>query len=327
MNAQGCQEGDGIGTFRETVEKELGQSLRATEVRTIQVNIGFKCNQSCTHCHVRASPTRTEMMDRGTMEEVIKAASRLRPHLVDITGGAPEYNPNMPWLVEALMGDGHRVQVRTNLTVLEEKGMDRIVSFYRDSKVKLVASLPCFYRPEVDSVRGEGVFEKSIRVLQRLNRLGYGVDRDLTLDLVFNPEADFLPGGQNALQARYREILGKDFGIVFNDLLTIANMPVGRFYDQLVEKEAEERYMDLLRSSFNPRTIDHLMCRSQVDVGWDGRLYDCDFNLALGSQVEGGSHIEDIDLDALADRKIVTGEHCFACTAGQGSSCGGALNG
>ncbi len=307
------------------MEEQLGQPLRATGISTVQVNVGFKCNQACTHCHIRASPDRAEMMGRGTMEEILNVAAGIRPRLVDITGGAPEYNPNMAWLVQSLKDDGHQVQVRTNLTVLEEKEMERTMSFYRDSGVKLVASLPCFYRPEVDSVRGDGVFDKSIRVLQRLNGLGYGKDRDLVLDLVFNPEADFLPGEQKALQTRYRDILGTDFGIVFNDLLTIANMPVGRFRDWLQQKGALEKYNELLRSSYNPRTVDHLMCRSQIDIGPDGMLYDCDFNLASGLPVEGRHHITDFDLDALVGRRIVTGDHCFGCTAGQGSSCGGAL--
>ncbi len=313
--------------FSERIEQEIGQPLNATCLRTIQVNMGFKCNQSCTHCHVRASPTRTKIMDRRTMEEVIGVVSRVNPRLVDITGGAPEYNPHMPWLVETLIDQGHHVQVRTNLTILEEEGMERMISFYQDSKVHLVASLPCFYRQEVDSVRGEGVFDKSIRVIQRLNRLGYGEDSDMILDLVFNPEADFLPGEQKALEKRYRDILGADFGIAFNSLLTIANMPVGRFYDQLVEKGAYEKYNKLLQSSFNPKTINHLMCRSQIDIGWNGIMYDCDFNLALGLPLEGKNHIRDFDLDSLIDREIITGDHCFACTAGQGSSCGGALEG
>ncbi len=319
------QGGDGISNFSEVVEKEVGGPLRATGLRTIQINVGFKCNQSCTHCHLRASPDRGEMMGRETMEEVLNAAANVRPLVVDITGGAPEYNPHLTWLVRSLKDAGHPVQVRTNLTVLEEKGMERMMPFYRDSGVKLVASLPCFYRPEVDSVRGAGVFDKSIRALQRLNELGYGKDRDLVLDLVFNPEADFLPGEQKALQARYRDILGTDFGIVFNDLLTIANMPVGRFRDQLQKSGALEKYNELLRSTYNPRTVEHLMCRSQIDVGPDGALYDCDFNLASGLPVEGRPHIRDFDLDALVGRRIVTGDHCFGCTAGQGSSCGGAL--
>jgi radical SAM/Cys-rich protein len=315
--------GDGIEKCSNVVENEIGGPLRATRLDTIQMNVGFKCNQSCTHCHIRASPDRNEMMGREIMEEVLRVAAKVRPKLVDITGGAPEYNPHLPWLVRSLMDDGHRVQVRTNLTVLEEK--ERMMSFYRDSGVKLVASLPCFYRPEVDSVRGEGVFDKSIRVLQRLNELGYGKDHNLVLDLVFNPEADFLPGEQKALQARYRDILGTSFGIVFNDLLTIANMPVGRFRDQLQTKGALKKYNELLRSTYNPRTVEHLMCLSQIDIGPDGMLFDCDFNLAAGLPADGGRHIRDFDLEALVGRRIVTGHHCFGCTAGQGSSCGGAL--
>lgn len=316
-----------IGRFDDVVFQETGRVLRTTGISTIQVNVGLRCNQACTHCHLSASPLRTEMMGQAVMREVIRAAGKVRPQLVDITGGAPEYNPNLPYLLKALKDDGHRVQVRTNLTVLEEEGMDRVITSYLASGVKLVASLPCFYRPEVDSVRGEGVFDRSIRVLKRLNELGFGVDRDLQLDLVFNPEDDLLPGEQSSLQARYKEILGAEHGLAFNDLLTIANMPVGRFRDRLVANGTYERYMDLLRSSFNPRTIDRLMCLSQIDVGWDGEVYDCDFNLALGRRSEGGMRVGDLDPEVLADRRIVTGDHCFGCTAGQGSSCGGALDG
>lgn len=316
-----------MGTFEGKIQKTINGPLRATSLETIQVNVGLRCNQSCTHCHLRASPARREIMGRKVMEEVLRAASALRPALVDITGGAPEYNPELPWLIRSLIDDGHRVQVRTNLTVLEEPGMENILTFYQESGVKLVASLPCFYRPEVDSVRGEGVFDKSIRVLQRLNAMGFGVEGDLALDLVFNPEADFLPGEQKELQSKYRDILGKDHGIVFNNLLTIANMPVGRFQDQLLENGRKDSYMDLLRSSFNPHTADRLMCRSQIDVAWDGTMYDCDFNLALERPVAGSNRIKDLDPKALIGREIITGENCFACTAGQGSSCGGALDG
>mgnify|MGYP005834189377 CR=1 FL=1 len=304
-----------------------GGPLKAGTLRTLQVNVGLKCNQSCTHCHVRASPQRTEMMGRRVMEEVVKAADRVGPQLVDITGGAPEYNRDLPWLIRTLVDAGHPVQVRTNLTALEEEGTDGIARFYRDAGIKLVASLPCYLRPEVDSVRGDGVFDRSIAMLQELNRLGYGQANGPDLDLVFNPEADFLPGEQSMLEARYRDELLANFGIRFSHLLTITNMPVGRFADQLRSKGTMSKYLDLLESSFNPRTVEDLMCRSQVDVGWDGRLYDCDFNLAAGLPVVGGTNVRDLDPDLLTGRRIVTADHCYGCTAGHGSSCGGGAGG
>jgi radical SAM/Cys-rich protein len=316
--------------FEKKVRELTGKGLSTGNVETLQVNVGLRCNQRCTHCHVAASPRRKELMTRETMRQVLAVARKMRPRLVDITGGAPELNPNLRWFVSALRKGGHAVQVRTNLTVLLEPGMENMMRFYKKSGVKLVASFPCYMRPEVDNVRGRGVFDRSLEALKRLNAIGYGKNPALVLDLVFNPEKDFLPAPQADLEKEYREALG-DLGISFNGLLTITNMPAGRFLEQLRRKGRERSYMRLLKGTFNPDTLGKLMCLSQIDVGWNGTVYDCDFNLARGlparlpSSPLKSATIGRYDPARDARREVVTGEHCFGCTAGAGSSCGGAL--
>jgi radical SAM/Cys-rich protein len=316
-----------MNDFDLKAEEILGSPLTACDIAILQVNVGLRCNNSCMHCHVDANPTTDEMMDWETMQLVIDVAHKIRPELVDITGGAPELNPHLRNFVSALRKARHSVQVRTNLTILLEPGMDRMMRFYRDSAVSLVASLPCYLKPEVDSQRGEGVFDKSIEALKRLNDIGYGMNPELRLDLVFNPQAAFLPPEQSSLETEYRETLDQDYGIVFNRVITLTNMPIGRFQRWLRQEKLYEKYDRLLRDSFNPQTLDKLMCRHQVEVGWDGRLYDCDFNLALRIHVDYRYpiHVKDFDVHRYSKRRIVTGEHCFGCTAGHGSSCGGAL--
>jgi radical SAM/Cys-rich protein len=316
-----------MNDFEKRVKKTAGRELFSERLDTLQVNVGFLCNNRCRHCHVEAGPDRRELMDWHTMQFVIAAALRIKPKLVDITGGAPEMNPNLKRFVRALVDEGFRTQVRTNLTILLEPDMKSMIRFYKQSRVKLVASLPCYLRREVDVVRGRGVFDRSIEALRRLNKAGYGSNPELQLDLVFNPESDFLPAEQSALQAEYTETLSREYGIVFNSLITIANMPIGRFNKILRRKGLAQKYDRLLRKSFNGETIDGLMCRSQISVGWDGRVHDCDFNLALGLTVDDSvpSHISEFDHSLYSARRIVTGNHCFGCTAGQGSSCGGAL--
>lgn len=319
-----------MNEFARRVEQIRGGPLTARDLGTLQVNVGLRCNQRCTHCHVDASPGRNERMSWRTMLLVLDLARRARPKLVDITGGAPELNPNLKRFIAALRADGHNVQVRTNLTVLLEPAMRGMMQFYRDHGVKLVASFPCYMRPEVDIVRGTGVFEKSLDALRRLNSIGYGKDPALVLDLVFNPEKDFLPAPQSELEEEYRRELDR-LKITFNSLLTITNMPVGRFRQQLRRQKREESYMRLLTENFNPRTLDRLMCLGQIDVGWDGTIYDCDFNLGLNipSRLPAVSrqrpHVGDFDPARHSTRAITTGDHCFGCTAGAGSSCGGAL--
>jgi radical SAM/Cys-rich protein len=261
------------------------------------------------------------------MEMAVDAAQQAECDLVDVTGGAPELHPDFREFVEALREAHLPVQVRTNLTVLLEPGMGDLPGFLAGHGVRLVASLPCYLEENVCAQRGEGVHEGSIKVIHRLNEEGYGVRPELQLDLVYNPRGPSLPPSQSELEEDYRRELGDGFGIVFSSLLTITNMPLGRFRAELRRQNGEERYRRLLMDAFNADTVDGLMCRHQVSVGWDGTLYDCDFNLALGWPVDHGvpGHISRFASEALSTRRIVTGEHCFGCTAGYGSSCAGAL--
>lgn len=266
-------------------------------------------------------------MDWPVMEMILKAAKAVNCNLIDITGGAPELNPHLRRFIEAARAQLHQVQVRTNLTVLLEPDLETMPEFFRDNRVRLVASLPCYLEENVRAQRGAGAYEKSIEALHKLNAIGYGIDPELTLDLVYNPVGPFLPPDQACLEADYRRELGERFGIKFNRLFTIANMPIGRFFDDLARGNRHVRYMQLLKDSFNPQTLEKLMCRHQIDVDWDGTVYDCDFNLALNLPVGDGApaNIKDFDPQRLIGRRIVTGNHCFGCAAGRGSSCGGAL--
>jgi len=304
-----------------------GSVLHAEALEIVQVNVGRRCNQACTHCHMEASPQRSEVMAWPVMERVAAVAVEVAPVRVDLTGGAPELHPHLPELIRVLRSREIPVQVRTNLTALLEEG-EALARFLRDQQVRLVASLPCYLEENVRAQRGPEAYAKSIRAITLLNELGYGRDPALGLDLVYNPAGPFLPPDQARLEADYRRELSSRFGIVFTRLLTITNMPVGRFWASLRRAGEQERYLSLLREAFNPRTLAGLMCRRQVSVGWDGRIYDCDFNLALGLPVDHGAAaaLESFDAAALARRRIVTGEHCFGCTAGAGSSCGGALS-
>jgi radical SAM/Cys-rich protein len=307
-----------------------GPLRRVNAPQTLQVNLGKRCNQACHHCHVDAGPKRTEVMASVTAQRVLDLL--VQSHSVtelDITGGAPELNPNFCWLVEQARALRYEVMVRCNLTVLFEAGMEKLPEFYRRHQVHLVCSLPCYSRENVDQQRGSGVFAKSIRALQQLNRLGYG--SELKLDLVYNPVGPSLPPAQEELQGRYRDCLGRDFGIVFNRLLTITNMPINRFASQLNHWGKFAEYMGLLVNHFNPATVEALMCRSLVSIGWDGRLYDCDFNQMLDMpilEIAGRRPLtiwQLDDLGVLSHYAIATGAHCFGCTAGAGSSCGGVL--
>lgn len=307
---------------------ELGHhGLRSHAIEILQVNLGLRCNQQCIHCHVQASPLRTEMMDWPVMELVLEAAKSSHCRLVDLTGGAPELNPHLKPFIKALRKEGHQVQVRTNLTVLQGPGMEETPEFFKEQQVQLVASLPCYLKENVCAQRGEGVYEKSIEAIRHLNALGYGSAEGLPLNLVYNPGGAFLPPPQNALEADYRRELGHRFGITFTRLLTITNMPLGRFRADLSQQNQERNYLNFLRKAFNPNTVAGLMCRHQISIGWDGTLYDCDFNLALGLPVNHGApdHIKSFRVVDLKGRRIVTDEHCFGCTAGSGSSCSGAL--
>ncbi len=319
-----------VASFGQVLSRHgLGSLTRAKPI-TLQVNVGKLCNQACHHCHVDAGPARTERMERATAERVLELLAHSRDiRTVDLTGGAPELNANFRMLVEGGRRAGREVIVRCNLTVMFEPGMELLGEFYRDNGVVLVCSLPCYSAANVERQRGRGVFEKSIAALQRLNALGYGAGA-LELSLVYNPVGPVLPPPQAALEGDYRRELGA-LGVRFNRLLTITNMPIARFARQLHQWDKYAEYMGLLVNHFNPGTVEGLMCRTLVSVGWDGRLYDCDFNQMLDIPIgaagaRGALTVWDIDdLDTLTGKPITTGSHCFGCTAGAGSSCGGTL--
>ncbi len=314
-------------SFDRQVVEATGERLAGLSLETVQVNIGLRCDLACRHCHVESSPRRTEEMDWPTMKLVLRAAEEAGARTLDITGGAPEMNPHLRRLIGAAQKTGLRVMVRTNLTILLEDGYTDIPEFYREFKVYLVASLPCYLEENVDRQRGRHTYERSIEALQVLNRLGYGIDPHLPLDLVYNPLGPSLPPETDGLEEAYRRELDRRHGIRFTRLIAITNMPIGRFLHDLKREGKEGSYAELLLESFNPRTLPGLMCRHQVHVSWDGSLHDCDFNYALGMRTASGgpAHIRDLDPAWFARRRIRTGEHCFGCTAGRGSSCGGAL--
>jgi len=315
-----------------TFEQELVQigrgALRAAGITTLQVNVGKLCNQTCRHCHVDAGPTRTEIMTRETAEQVVAVLARCDIPVVDITGGAPELNPNFEYLVREARALGRHIIDRSNLTVFFVEGKGYLPEFLRDHQVEITASMPCYLEKNVDAQRGKGVYAKSIEALKWLNRLGYGrPGTGLVLNLVYNPLGPSLPPPQKPLEEEYKRELGARFGITFNRLLTLTNMPISRFLKDLEKQGSTERYMELLVERFNAETVESVMCRTLVSVGWDGTLYDCDFNQMLDLPVNGGlpRHIRDFDAALFSQREISTGAHCFGCTAGAGSSCGGAL--
>jgi len=304
--------------------------LRRARVETLQVNLGYVCNQSCVHCHVNAGPTRTESMSRDTVDQVLAYLRASGAGTLDVTGGAPELNAHFRYLVEAARAHGARVIDRCNLTVLFEPGHEDLAEFLASRRVDIVASLPCYTAELVDKQRGKGVYDASVRAIRLLNDLGYGREGSgLTLDLVYNPQGPTLPPPQAKLEADYKRVLGEAFGIVFNRLYTIANMPIQRFGSMLVSKGQFNAYMKLLRDAHRDENLDGVMCRSMISVDWQGYVYDCDFNQMLGlSLVRAGArrpHLRDILGEDVEGNPIVVRNHCYGCTAGQGSSCGGAL--
>jgi radical SAM/Cys-rich protein len=313
-------------------EQQLGQAglfpLRATGITVFQINVGKLCNHTCRHCHVDAGPDRTERMSRHTAELCIQALAKTDIPTVDITGGAPELNPNFRWLVEQARALGRHVMDRCNLSVLLLPSQSDLAEFLAHHRVEIVASLPYYQASQTDAQRGEGVFDKSIESLQLLNGLGYGKPGGLVLNLVCNPVGAFLPPRQEAIEAQFRKELNRRHGVEFNHLYTITNMPISRFLEFLVESGNYEGYMERLANAFNPAAAAGVMCRYTLSVGWDGTLYDCDFNQMLDLPGEYGapSHIRDFDPAQLLQRQIVTRNHCYGCTAGSGSSCGGAVS-
>jgi radical SAM/Cys-rich protein len=310
------------------LEKIPFPALRRSALTTIQVNLGYRCNQSCLHCHVAAGPNRTEAMSEETLALVVEVLGKRRVATLDITGGAPELHPGFRRLVAAARDLGVKVIDRCNLTILLESGQEDVADFLAGQQVEIVASLPCYLEDNVDRQRGKGVFEKSITGLRKLNALGYGDPRtSLTLNLVFNPQGPSLPPNQGALEADYKRTLLERYGVVFNALFVLANMPIQRFGSMLVSKRQFDGYMTLLQGAHRPENLAGVMCRSLVSVDYLGLLHDCDFNQMLKLPLGGRdrAHLRDLLADDLQGRPIRVAGHCFGCTAGQGSSCGGAL--
>lgn len=316
----------GRNAFDECVESKSADHLWALSIDTVQVNIGLRCNLACRHCHVESSPKRLEQMDWETMLDVLNAACRAGAHMLDITGGAPEMNPHFRRFVDAALSQGLHVIVRTNLTIMLQPGYEDLPEWFAERGVHLIASLPCYLPTNVDRQRGRHVYHDSVEVITRLNRAGYGREDGKQLDLVYNPMGPALPPAQQPLEQAYREALRNEHSLEFDKLYTITNIPIGRFLHDLARQDDAAAYMQLLREAFNPGTLEGLMCRHQLHVGYDGTMYDCDFNYALGMTARNrAQHIRDFDPEVFTRRAIATGDHCFACTAGCGSSCGGAL--
>jgi radical SAM/Cys-rich protein len=318
----------GMNRFEQKLAKQ-SISLRRGRPEILQVNVGKLCNLTCVHCHVNAGPKRKEIMTRETVDRIIDWLAKADIPVVDLTGGAPEMIPDFRYFIERvkLLQPRRHVIDRCNLTILLERGYVDMAEFLAKHKVEIIASMPCYSPENVDAQRGEGVFEGSIAALRLLNSLGYGTDSELPLHLVYNPVGPFLPASQAELETDYKQELKKNFGVVFNNLYTLANLPIGRFAASLRHDRRLGEYMDLLMNSFNSATIEGLMCRNTISVGWRGEVYDCDFNQQLGMQWNDGRPIFlwDLTPDSLEHRPIMTGDHCFGCTAGAGSTCGGAI--
>lgn len=314
-----------INQVKNNFKKQTGPIV-SCPITILQANLGRLCNLGCNHCHLSASPDSTELMPWNVMEEIVKVVDNTKFNTVDITGGAPELNPNLKRFIDLLCRPGLNIMLRTNLVALEEPGQVGLADYFKEKNVKLVASLPCYMESNVTAQRGRETFDKSIATLKKLNSLGYGKEEGLELDLVYNPGGAFLPGSQEELEVIYRNELKLQYGIKFNRLLVLTNMPIGRFKETLSGSGQLNEYLELLQSTYNQATLADLMCRSQISIGWDGIIYDCDFNLALGypADVEK-AHITCFDEEKLINRTIVTGNHCFGCTAGAGSSCNGSL--
>ncbi len=310
--------------------KEEDVVLRRMPLKILQVNMGKLCNLTCSHCHVEAGPTKViENMAEDVALEVVKAMDRLKPETLDLTGGAPEMNPHFKRLVLEARKRGIEVIDRCNLSILLQAGYEGLGEFLADQKVVIIASLPCYQKENVDKQRGRGVFDDSIEALRFLNQLGYGkADERLVLNLVYNPVGEHLPGNQKILETNYKKELLEFFGVEFNNLYTLTNMPITRYEKYLKAVGCHESYLNLLKNNFNSKTIEHLMCRDTLSVSWDGRIFDCDFNQAIGLPLlafENEKKIWNINLSYLESKAISVGDHCYGCTAGAGSSCQGAF--
>lgn len=325
-----------IDVLNKAVEDTFAQKLKASNlfplksisVDTFQINLGKMCNQECKHCHVDAGPDRKEIMTKQTMQECLDALDKSSCTTVDLTGGAPEMNPDFRWFVEQLSSKGKKIIVRCNLTIIvANPKYNDLPEFYKKHKVEVVSSLPHFTSRRTDAQRGDGVFDRSIKALKMLNEVGYGIEGSgLTLNLVYNPSGAFLPGDQKELEKEFKMKLTSKFDISFNNLFTITNLPVSRFLDYLVNSGNLDEYFETLVNAYNPVAASEVMCRSLISISWDGLVYDCDFNqmLELEVNVPSGKHIKDFVLENYLDRSIIVNQHCYGCTAGAGSSCGGA---
>jgi len=320
-------EGASIPSFSSRTEPIGFHPLKPTNVDILQVNMGKMCNQTCAHCHVDAGPERKEIMTKEVMQQCLDAVDKGNIKVADLTGGAPEMNPLFRWFVEELTKRGVNVMVRCNLTIIvaNPKYYD-LPDFYAKHKVEIISSLPHFSKIRTDAQRGNGVFEQSIKALTMLNAVGYGVEgSELHLNLVFNPSGAFLPPAQSSLERDFKERLNRQHGISFNSLFAITNMPISRFLDYLIQSDNYDGYMEELSNAFNPTAVEGVMCRNTLSVGWDGFLYDCDFNQMLEMKSKHVEHIRDFNKSLLNSRTIKTGKHCYGCTAGAGSSCGGEI--
>ncbi len=324
------QNGDfALVPFQQKLEQSDLYPLKPTQIEIFQVNIGKMCNQTCRHCHVDAGPDRREIMTRETMLQCIKVLqNNPRLQTVDLTGGAPEMNPNFRWFVEEIKQLNRHVIVRCNLTIiLANKKYYDLPQFYKQHNIEVVSSLPFYSQDRTDRQRGNGVFEDSIKALNMLNEVGYGREETgLVLNLVYNPAGAFLPPSQALLEREYKEALMNKYGICFNHLFAITNLPISRYLDYLIQTDNYEKYMEKLVNAYNPVAAANVMCRNTISIGWDGYLYDCDFNQMLELKVNSASgHISHFNSEELHNREIIIGQHCYGCTAGSGSSCGGAV--
>ena len=318
-----------LPTFKEKIKNSNIQQVRPTGLEILQINVGYMCNQVCSHCHVDAGPDRKEIMTQETMEQILQVLRNSKINTVDLTGGAPEMHPQFRWFVEEIRKtEVEEIIVRSNLTIiLANKKYNDLPEFFAEHKIHVISSLPFYKRNKTDRQRGDGVFDSSIKALQMLNAVGFGLpNSELQLDLVYNPSGAFLPGDQKALELDFKKALAEDFNIKFNLLFTITNLPISRFLDYLIASENYEEYMHALVDAFNPSAVGNVMCTNTISVSWEGFLFDCDFNQMLDLKVDSTiAHISEFNSTALDDRNIRLSQHCYGCTAGAGSSCQGSI--
>jgi radical SAM/Cys-rich protein len=327
--SNGIFAGDGLPTFADKIRETNQFPLRPKKLEILQINLGYMCNQVCAHCHVDAGPDRKEIMTIETMQQCIEVIKKTDAHTLDLTGGAPEMNPNFRWFVEEASKAGIKdFIVRSNLTIIRaNKKYYDLPEFFKKHNIHVVSSMPHWTRGKTDKQRGNGVFDKSIKALQMLNDVGYGIEgSNLKLDLVYNPSGAFLPGDQMALQNDFKKALNNDFNIVFHNLFAITNLPISRFLDYLIASENYEEYMHSLIDAYNPSAVENVMCTNTISISWDGWLYDCDFNQMLNLKVNTNiKHISEYNEELLQNRNIIINQHCYGCTAGAGSSCQGVV--